>query len=966
MSLVKDSTPVQHSSSLNDTSASLLKRSTSTKLKKSESESEVSNKKPKVTRRSVACKSCHSLKVKCSPSDPKNPASPCIRCVNAGRRCDIDLNQTRKRRKKAEILEARRLAELQQHHESEEDDHDGSYEQEQPQQPLPTLAIAPMAGFLSAPDSTSSSAMQSAIQSSVQSTIQSPSRFDLIPSSISRSQAGSTIPPVPSNLNPNSSSSQSPPLIQQQVKQQSPASQLSSPHNGNYVGEESASPGSKDSEIIQLKQRIKFLESQLATKSQVNKLRNVETTSDGQSPPFVSKFDLESEINTLAESSAKLTDLTNQLNESASRRIQLVSAKEPVDLISKGIISAEEAQERLILYREKIYVQHPVIEIPDNISALDLSRSQPFLFNSIMSATNLRSQYSSIDTALAIDNEAIKSIAVEVMVVGTKSVELVKSFLVLCLYYNSPELFRQRRYHMLNTICVSLLHDLGIFARPIYSFNQSEGTVRQETPTAEKMNDEYRSLVLITYFSTVSICIVLRRSIYVKWTPYVEECCSILENSSEEKYNRIALFARMNYMLEKIHNLIHSSDVSERTSNAARYVIQELQKSLLEVKQNIRPNQYALMSYYYSIEAYLHEPILSEVFSNENELDTKAVKSLCICTASCLNALDEYSKLTPEDISLMPFSFGSRVMYTIGMLLRLRYLILSLPSHIDKELVPKRAVTTIQNVSRLVERANILNPTNHYLTKMRLVLQLFIQTYATQVLDLLRKNGSTPQNFKPNDSEVRQLRALAKEYNDVRENRNSLVSDTRESEPLDVLSYAASFRRDNNNDNNNNNRSNGIYNGSPGLQKCASEEESRRKSVHYPNFGSVGNSPNTPASTPAPNSFLNGQSLQQIPQVPVPPQLQSRPSAQFHQFGDVVQPTNFQNPEFRSLRLPSISNSLNVNNLANPDQLENSYHVLNDEFWSNLLSNDSTTDKINFTSNNFNGNSINDDVFFMN
>lgn len=72
---------------------------------------------------------------------------------------------------------------------------------------------------------------------------------------------------------------------------------------------------------------------------------------------------------------------------------------------------------------------------------------------------------------------------------------------------------------MLNTICVSLLHDLGIFARPIYSFNQLEGTVRQETPTAEKMNDEYRSLVLITYFSTVSICIVLRRSIYVKWTP---------------------------------------------------------------------------------------------------------------------------------------------------------------------------------------------------------------------------------------------------------------------------------------------------------------------------------------------------------------------------------------------------------------------------------------------------------------
>ena len=52
--------------------------------------------KPKVTRRSVACKSCHSLKVKCTPSDPNNPSAPCVRCINANRICEIDLNQTRK------------------------------------------------------------------------------------------------------------------------------------------------------------------------------------------------------------------------------------------------------------------------------------------------------------------------------------------------------------------------------------------------------------------------------------------------------------------------------------------------------------------------------------------------------------------------------------------------------------------------------------------------------------------------------------------------------------------------------------------------------------------------------------------------------------------------------------------------------------------------------------------------------
>lgn len=154
-----------------------------------------------------------------------------------------------------------------------------------------------------------------------------------------------------------------------------------------------------------------------------------------------------------------------------------------------------------------------------------------------------------IDHALALDNEAIRSVCDEVMVVGRKSVELVKSMLILTLYYNSPELFRQRRYHLLNNICVSLLHDLGIVARPSYSFDNNDGSLKQNPE--QETGDEYKSIVLIIYFSTVSICLILRRAIYIKWTPYVEECCVALENSSELKYRKLALFARINAALEK-------------------------------------------------------------------------------------------------------------------------------------------------------------------------------------------------------------------------------------------------------------------------------------------------------------------------------------------------------------------------------------------------------------------------------
>lgn len=58
-----------------------------------------SNTTAKPRRRAVACKSCHSLKVKCIPSDPNDLTSPCVRCIKTRRVCEIDTNHTRKKRK---------------------------------------------------------------------------------------------------------------------------------------------------------------------------------------------------------------------------------------------------------------------------------------------------------------------------------------------------------------------------------------------------------------------------------------------------------------------------------------------------------------------------------------------------------------------------------------------------------------------------------------------------------------------------------------------------------------------------------------------------------------------------------------------------------------------------------------------------------------------------------------------------
>ncbi|GME79689.1 unnamed protein product [Ambrosiozyma monospora] len=49
-------------------------------------------------RRAVACKACHSLKVKCVPVDPAHHFGICIRCKKGNKHCEFDLSNVRKKK----------------------------------------------------------------------------------------------------------------------------------------------------------------------------------------------------------------------------------------------------------------------------------------------------------------------------------------------------------------------------------------------------------------------------------------------------------------------------------------------------------------------------------------------------------------------------------------------------------------------------------------------------------------------------------------------------------------------------------------------------------------------------------------------------------------------------------------------------------------------------------------------------
>lgn len=800
-------------------------------------------------RRMRACKQCHSLKVRCTPVDENDPYSPCVRCTNFNKTCEIDLDQPRKRRKRANKRDSESVAEL----------HDQIADlQEQLRQLKRQAQIA-------------------------------------------------------------------------QDLSQSPAHAAQSAQNG-HTPAYSVHPSAQ----------------------------NLARSLESGSPPFISKVDLEREMSYLCEENITLNEILDDIRTCADRRKELLRKNDVVDVVSMGIISLDSARVRLDLYRNELYAAHPLVEIPEKVTVEDFIKDEPFLFNTIMAISTMVSQSDhDRDTNLAIENHAIERVVSEIMVAGLKTVELLKSLILLSLWYNSPEFFKLRRYHILNCVAVTLLHDLGIVNRSSYSYSS-------DTKSIQKIEDdnsslEYRSLILILYFSTVSFCLILRRAIYVKWTPYVNECCDTLEKVGGEKYRKLAIFLRLNHELERIHHIVHAPEANESNPKLSKYALAEFQTNLAIIKSNIKPDDHQTRAYYYSVEAYLHQPKFNDIQISTSsptgctqKLDSETLSAIAHCTASCLFALDEFNQLLPNEIAGLPLFYSSRVIYTAGMLMRLRYFILSLPSQIEKELVPQYAIVTIAKLNSRVGVASKMFSGNNFLKKMRLILLLFIQTYVTQVMELLKQNDdSTPNNFKPlplsrssrNDL-VQVASALCKQGDS-----GSLITDHGLPYPpalhLDLLSFAAAAFQNGGDDKDKEGDTasetpikKDASNDAEGVPRQIAPVDGRRtldvrNSAGQFNQYNVTNNygPDMPGQPMRGNISHNVASLKlyAFPTLPVPNAGNPYP-------GTAVVGDQYNN-------MPPPQNNLGLVSplpeIEFPSTLNNSFFNIDDEFWSNLLSTDS-------------------------
>lgn len=649
----------------------------------------------KNTRRSVACKNCHSLKVKCTPSDENNPSAPCIRCINTKKVCEINLNQPRKRRKKAEIEEEREMMRLK-----------------------------------SNTDASNMPIMSNILQ-------------------------------IPDQLN----------FLQYPVLNQAP----------NIAGNQAVGDVDTAALIARLTNEVSTLTSQVEYYKSKSKIF------DGNSN-IIRKEDLQHEIDILSKNSGKsFLKVSCALKDAANRRNHKIdhiwNNNKGIDFLSQGLISESDAQTRMDLYYNSIYPNFPYIDFDETLTAVEFAKQQPYLFNAVMATASVVIKNASESLCEDLEMEAARALMTQILIAGNKTEELLKSVMLMGFWYNTPELVKHRRFHILNALSISMLHDLGIVSK-----------ADQKKPLLDNhlISLQERKIVMLLYISTVSTCLILRRTVYVQWTPYVEECCKFLENSGEKELLNLAIFSRLNQLLEKTHNLLHGDSSGDNTL-ATSYIVKDFQTQLSHLKAKLTEDDHAILAYYYAVEGYLHEPLLSQVTGVNEQggqlfFKEDSVRSIAKSTRSCIECLKEFLKLGVDFIATLPLVYISRMIYTAGILLRMRYLILSVPLKVEKSLMPVEAILTVQKTNDFFLEASKSYPNNFFLKKTSLMLQLFIQIYANQVQAFLRSNADTPILMRETDDELAKY-LLNSSKATSGDTRNNSVA-------LDVLSYAATLKKE--------------------------------------------------------------------------------------------------------------------------------------------------------------------------
>ncbi|KAF2122817.1 hypothetical protein BDV96DRAFT_8152 [Lophiotrema nucula] len=231
-----------------------------------------------------------------------------------------------------------------------------------------------------------------------------------------------------------------------------------------------------------------------------------------------------------------------------------------LDIIDRNIISKEEADELLGIYRNELMHDCPGVVIPSDWTASHLRYKKPALFHSVMAAA-AHSKGATLSNKL--HEEVIYLFARQLFIKGEKSLQYIQALLVTVAYYTPPNSPAHLQIWQYGNMAASMALELGLATKPRTHEQLPKRAVRnlQRISSAEELLENCRT-ILILYVMTAGFAMRLRRPNILLYNSWMEECLSLLQKSPLLDDRRVVAWLKLQRIADEANTAFGFDDAS--------------------------------------------------------------------------------------------------------------------------------------------------------------------------------------------------------------------------------------------------------------------------------------------------------------------------------------------------------------------------------------------------------------------
>lgn len=281
------------------------------------------------------------------------------------------------------------------------------------------------------------------------------------------------------------------------------------------------------------------------------------------------------------------------------------NANEFTDIIDRGLIDVQTAIDAFNHYVKEIAPSLPVVVFPPGTTMASVRRDRPILFLTIMAIAIGRFRP---ELQMSLVHEVHRLFADKVVVKGEKSLELVQSIMLACIWYLPPDQFEELKFFQFIYMAVVMALDIGMGRVTRRKGNKQYGLLReiigknQNRASFDPDAVETRRVWLGAYVMAVNASMALRRPLLCRWHPYMDESIEILQTSPEAEASdrNLIHWAKLTRIAEEVAFQFSMDDPSSNLSlndTKVQYALKGFEKQLDEWRREIQPEEYTRESF---------------------------------------------------------------------------------------------------------------------------------------------------------------------------------------------------------------------------------------------------------------------------------------------------------------------------------------------------------------------------------